>query len=111
MAVSKRPYSYSRIGQEDPQETQHRLAQFLIYKTLQKADNTRRSSSWLRIRIVRLKIKIGRRLKKMKRGFVSAVSSAKSDICKQVNCALKSWKQLLRAKRGTTVGSTIPSVL
>ncbi|XP_073129105.1 uncharacterized protein [Henckelia pumila] len=111
MAISKRrPYSYSRITHEDPEETQHRLAQFLIYKTLQKAD-TRRSYSWLGIRIVRLRIKIGTRLKKMKRGFVSTVFSAKYDLCKQVNCVLRYWKQLLRGKRGTSVGSMIPPML
>ncbi|XP_075473451.1 uncharacterized protein LOC142504479 [Primulina tabacum] len=105
MDISKRPYSYSRITHEDPEETQHRLAQFLIYKALKKADTRR---SWLGIRIVRLKIKIGTRLKKMKWGFVSTVFSAKTELCKQVNFALKSWKQLLRGKRGTTVGSMIP---
>ncbi|KZV37169.1 hypothetical protein F511_15089 [Dorcoceras hygrometricum] len=105
MAIRKSPYCYTKIGHEDPEEAQHRLAQFLIYKTLKKADTKR---SWLGVRIVRLRIKIGTMLKKMRRVLVSTVFSAKSGLCKQVYCALKSWKRLLRAKRGTAVGSIIP---
>ncbi|XP_047944409.1 uncharacterized protein LOC125191001 [Salvia hispanica] len=93
-----RAYSYSKMESEDVEEVKHRRAQFLIYKSLQKAEGRRRPS-WLRVKMFRLKIKIGKRLKK---GFSSTSTlffSAKADFYKQIAFLLKSCKHLLHAKQ------------
>ncbi|KAI3456445.1 hypothetical protein Pfo_013108 [Paulownia fortunei] len=107
MALLNRPYVYSKIENEDPEEMQHRRAQFLIYKAMQKAD-TRRRPSWLRVKMFKLKIKIGKRLKNLRKGFSSTVFSAKADFCKQITCVLKSCKHLLHGKQGPVVGTLPP---
>ncbi|KAL6544731.1 hypothetical protein OROMI_023593 [Orobanche minor] len=107
--------SYTNIDQvEGVDETQHRRAQFLIYKVLQKADT--RPPSWLRVKVCKLKIKIGKRLKKlmMKKGFSSNVSSAKAVLCRKITSVLKSCKFLLmiqeHGKHGSAVVATVPLV-
>ncbi|KZV55175.1 hypothetical protein F511_12762 [Dorcoceras hygrometricum] len=89
MALLNKKNGYSKIQSGDPDEMKHRRAQFLIYKSLQKAD-TRRRPSWLKVRIFRLKIKIG---KKLRKGFSIASFSAKTDLYRQIAGALKSWLQ------------------
>ncbi|KAI3466576.1 hypothetical protein Pfo_023239 [Paulownia fortunei] len=108
MALLNRPYAYSKIQFEDPDEIKHRRAQFLIYKVLQKAD-TRSRPSWLRVKVCKLKIKIGKRLKKLRKGFSSTVFLAKADFCKQITCVLKSCKYLLQGKQGSVI-RTVPPV-
>ncbi|PIN21151.1 hypothetical protein CDL12_06152 [Handroanthus impetiginosus] len=109
MALLNRPYAYSKIENEDPEEIKHRRAQFLIYKAMQKADS-RRKPTWLRVKMFKLKIKIGKRLKKLRKGFSSSVFSAKADFFKQISCVLKSCKHLLPAKQGPIV-ETLPSMI
>ncbi|KAK4439332.1 hypothetical protein Salat_0268100 [Sesamum alatum] len=92
-------YGYSRVENEDPDETKHRLAQFLIYKAMQRADGCRRRPSWLRVKMFKLKIKIGKRLKKLRKGISSTLCSAKADLCKQITCVLKSCKYLLHGNK------------
>ncbi|KAG6392329.1 hypothetical protein SASPL_146546 [Salvia splendens] len=87
MVVMNKPYAYAKMESEDGEEVKHRRAQFLIYKSLQKADGRKRPS-WLRVKMFKLKIKIGRRLKK---GF-SLFSS------KHLASLIKSCKHLLHAK-------------
>ncbi|KAL3850864.1 hypothetical protein ACJIZ3_012746 [Penstemon smallii] len=110
MNLLNTPYtSYSKVSKEDPEEIKHRRAQFLIYKAMQKADNIRRPS-WLRVKMFRLKIKIGKRLKKMRKRLSSTMFSAKADFCKQITCVLKSCKFLLNGKQCHVI-RTLPPVL
>lgn len=73
------PYVYSKIENEDKEEIQHRKAQFLIYKTLRKADfvvsKRKKSSNWLKVKIFKLKIKIGRKLKRLRKKILFTFSS------------------------------------
>ncbi|VVA91010.1 unnamed protein product [Arabis nemorensis] len=77
MTLFKRPCIYSKIHKDDPEEVFHRRAKFLIYKTLQEVDLiSRRSSppsSFLRMKLFRLKAKIGKSLTKLRKSVVSAV--------------------------------------
>uniref|UniRef100_A0A1J3JS32 Uncharacterized protein n=1 Tax=Noccaea caerulescens TaxID=107243 RepID=A0A1J3JS32_NOCCA len=77
MALFKGPCLYSKMDKEDPEEVFHRRAKFLIYKTLQEVDFiSRRSSppsSFLRLKLFRLKVKIGKSLTKLRRSVVNAV--------------------------------------
>lgn len=79
-----RSYSYTRLEKEDPGERQHRRAQFLIYKVLKLAE-CRRRQSLPRMVISRFKIKVGPRLKKLRRSGVCV----NEKFMKQ----LKHWKQ------------------
>ncbi|XAR53785.1 hypothetical protein NMG60_11022467 [Bertholletia excelsa] len=97
MSLVGRPYAYSKMGKEDPEEMKHRKAQFLIYKVLEQADRSRRRPPFLKVRICRLKIKIGKKLKKLRKTVV-LLSLPKSKVCfyKQVVLSqLKSWRQTL----------------
>lgn len=61
MSMKRRPYGYTKMEKEDPEETSHRRAQFLIYKVLEKADrreSRRRPCFMIRIKMCKLKIKI-----------------------------------------------------
>ncbi|CAA2954708.1 uncharacterized protein LOC111389385 [Olea europaea var. sylvestris] len=94
MGVLCGPYSYSRMENEDYEEVNHRRAQFLIYKVMQKADSARKPS-WLKVKIFKLKVKVGKRFKSLRKSISSTVSSAKSGVCKKINCQLKAWKPLI----------------
>ncbi|CAH8383951.1 unnamed protein product [Eruca vesicaria subsp. sativa] len=78
MTLFKRPCKYSKVNKEDPEEVFHQRAKFLIYKTLQEVDLvSRRSShpsSFLRMKLLRLKVEIGKSLTKLRRSVVSVVS-------------------------------------
>jgi len=84
-------YGYSKLDKEDPEEVMHRRAQFLIYKALQQADSPRRRPSFLRIRLCRLKIKIGKKLKKLGKGKLLSISAARVRVYGQVT---SHWKRL-----------------
>ncbi|XP_057962101.1 uncharacterized protein LOC131153668 [Malania oleifera] len=101
MNVLNRPYAYSKMDSEDPEERKHRRAQFLIYKALKKADVCRRRPSCLRVRICRLKIKIGRRLKRLRGSVLLSMSIAKARLQRQVSSRLKAIKRLLRSGNET----------
>ncbi|PIA50642.1 hypothetical protein AQUCO_01200093v1 [Aquilegia coerulea] len=98
MSSVKRSYGYSKMDKEDPEERNHRRAQFLIYKVMQQADSPQRRQSSLRVRICRLKIKIGKRFKRMKKTLLFSVSAARVGVYKQVMSQLMNWKRLLRSK-------------
>ncbi|XP_011037773.1 PREDICTED: uncharacterized protein LOC105134895 [Populus euphratica] len=83
-------YGYSKLGKEDPEEVMHRRAQFLIYKALQQADSPRRRPS-LRLRLCRLKIKIGKKLKKLRKGMLLSISVARVRVYEKVK---SQWKRL-----------------
>lgn len=95
---SRRSCAYSKLEIEDPEEIKHRRAQFLIYKVLQQAADVsprrRKRRSWLRIRMCGLKVRIGKRLKKLRKGIVLSVGAAKASGRKQVICHMKTWKRL-----------------
>ncbi|XP_059436984.1 uncharacterized protein LOC132170093 [Corylus avellana] len=99
--LRRRPSNgYSKIDNEDPEEKKHQLAQFLIQKVLLQADSRRRS--WvLRIRICRLKVKIGRRLKKLRKVcMLFGISAARVGAHKRVISHVKKWQRLFH--RGET---------
>lgn len=111
---------YSRVENEDPEEAKHRRAQFLIYKAMQKADHRRSSSSstsrpsWLRVKIFKLKIRIGKRFKSLRKRLLtnSVFSGTRADLWyKQVACVFKSCKGLLHAKQvaAGNIVRTLPS--
>ncbi|KAA8520057.1 hypothetical protein F0562_014269 [Nyssa sinensis] len=102
MTLFTRPYAYSKLETEDPEETRHLRAQFLIYKVLEQADSRRRQSC-LRVRICKLKIKIGKRLKKLRRTMLSTMSAAKVRIYKQAISQLKTLKRLLLGGEAMTI--------
>ncbi|KAI6704034.1 hypothetical protein NL676_013170 [Syzygium grande] len=91
MSISRGPYAYLKMEKEDPEEVNHRWARFLIYKALERVDreSQTRRPSFLRIRFCRLKMRVGKRLKKMRMGVlwtlsVSRVGAYKQKIMKQI---------------------------
>lgn len=104
---SRSSHAYSKIDNEDPEERKHRLAQFLIQKVLLQADSRRRPSL-LRIRIFRLKVKIGRRLKKLRKSMLLGISAARVGAHKRVISHVKTWRRLFH--RGETINVSLPSV-
>ncbi|GMI93315.1 hypothetical protein like AT1G11655 [Hibiscus trionum] len=99
MAILKRSYGYSKVDKEDPDEIIHRRAQFLIYKALEQADS-RRKPSFIRIRLCRLKLKIGRKLKKLRKAAVVGVSGLRIGVYRQVLNQLKTWRRLFNRGGG-----------
>ncbi|XP_052183075.1 uncharacterized protein LOC127795445 [Diospyros lotus] len=91
----RRPYLYSKMDKEDPEETRRRRAQFLIYKVLQQADSRRKQPPYVKARICVLKIKVGKRLKRLRKRMLLTVSAAKSSLYKRVVGHLKTWKSLV----------------
>lgn len=72
-------FAYSKMEVEDPEEVKHRRAQFMIYKTMQQVDSltTRRSRpSWLKVKTFKLKIRIGKKLKKLRKTILCTINSA-----------------------------------
>ncbi|XP_060195356.1 uncharacterized protein LOC132624624 [Lycium barbarum] len=93
---------------EDPEEMQHRKAQFLIYKALKKSDSvvSQRKQPWLKVRVCKLKIKIGRRLKRFRKSIFLTFSVSKGGVYKQFMSQLKSLKGLIKGR--DTMVSTLP---
>ncbi|WOG89963.1 hypothetical protein DCAR_0209204 [Daucus carota subsp. sativus] len=95
--MSRRSSAYTKLEIEDPEDVKHRRAQFLIYKVLQQAAHSsprRRRRSWLRIRMCKLRVRIGNRLKKLRKGIVLSVGAAKASGHKQVISHMRTWKRL-----------------
>ncbi|KAI3745373.1 hypothetical protein L1987_58484 [Smallanthus sonchifolius] len=93
----KSSYAYSKMEMEDPEEMKSRKAQFLIHKSLEKADGSFRKSrkpSWLKVRIFKLKIKFGKKMKKLKKSLmvVSRCGAARVGVLQQ-------WKNLFTVRR------------
>ncbi|XP_077242190.1 uncharacterized protein LOC143882610 [Tasmannia lanceolata] len=97
MSYLRRPYSYSNIEDEDPEERLHRRAQFLIARVLEQADSRRRQPS-IRVRIFRLTVKIGRRLRRLRKSIKFTVSVAKVGVWRPVMGQMKLWKWALRGR-------------
>ncbi|XP_022142336.1 uncharacterized protein LOC111012478 [Momordica charantia] len=96
----RRPNGYSKVDKEDPEEIIHRRAQFLINKVLERAESMGKPS-YLRIRIRRLKVRFGRRLKKLKKSALASISAAKIGVYKQVIGQLRNCKSLFGRKEAT----------
>lgn len=94
MALSRKPYGYSKMDKEDPKELIHRRAQFLIYKVLEQANSRRKQSCLQRIRISKLKVKIGNRLRRLRKKIMSGVSAARIGIHGHVMSQKKMWKRM-----------------
>ncbi|KAM7500958.1 hypothetical protein LguiA_025372 [Lonicera macranthoides] len=106
--LSTRACAYAKMDKEDPEELMHRRAQFLIYKLLEQADSRTRPS-WLRVRISKLKIKIGRRLKKLRKSILLNIIAAKGSFYKRLISQLKTWKRLFRIRQ--TILSLPPTLI
>ncbi|KAL5978574.1 hypothetical protein ACLOJK_029691 [Asimina triloba] len=81
---------------EDPGELKHRKAQFLVAKTLEKADSLTRRRSSLRLRLCKLKIKIGKRLRRLRKRMQVSMYFSKIGIYQHVVGTLKLWKSAIR---------------
>ncbi|CAH1423790.1 unnamed protein product [Lactuca virosa] len=97
MDLYGKQYAYSKMEMEDPEEIKSRKAQFLIYKSLEKADDSIRKSrrpSWLKVRMFRLKIKFGKKMKKLKKSIlvVSRFGAARVGILQQ-------WKRMFTVRQ------------
>ncbi|KAI3795706.1 hypothetical protein L1987_38363 [Smallanthus sonchifolius] len=93
----KSSYAYSKMEMEDPEEMKSRKARFLIYKSLEKVDDSIRKSrkpSWLKVRIFKLKIKFGKKMKKLKKSLmvVSRRGAARVGVVQQ-------WKNLFTVRK------------
>ncbi|CAO2842555.1 unnamed protein product [Amaranthus hypochondriacus] len=104
-------YGYTMMEKEDPEERNHREAQFLIYKTLKQADQliirrSSRSSCWLRLRISKLKLKIGKKLLRLKKTMLSSMAKTKMGVYKQVLGHLKTLKRLFQGGGSQGGGAT-----
>ncbi|KAG4199807.1 hypothetical protein ERO13_A05G169600v2 [Gossypium hirsutum] len=110
MVILRRSNGYSKVDKEDPEEIIHRRAQFLIHKVLERAD-CRRKPSFLRIRLCRLKVKIGRRLKKLRKSALVSISAARTGVYKQVIDQLKTWRRLFNPASHHGTIATLPRPL
>ncbi|KAK4755069.1 hypothetical protein SAY87_008826 [Trapa incisa] len=87
--------AYSKIDKEDPEEAMHRRARFLIHKVMEEADRmvgsrriTSSSSSrpcfLMGMRLSKVKLRIGNRLRGMKRRMLSTISAARGGTLRQL---------------------------
>ncbi|KAI6704508.1 hypothetical protein NL676_007470 [Syzygium grande] len=102
MALLKKPYAYARMDFEDPEEKKHRKAQFLIYKVLERAD-ARRRPSLLRVKLCRLKVKIGQRLKKSRKRMALMISKVRLAVYKQLMSQLRSLEALVWPRKDQVI--------
>ncbi|KAI3988297.1 hypothetical protein MKX01_012086 [Papaver californicum] len=109
MKNTNRSFGYVQMEKEDPEDMKHRKAQFMIYKTMQKAASSSSSSNPIRIRICRLKIKIGNKLKRLRKSLLYSISSSvNTRVCayKQFINQLKNLKRLVRTKQNLPTATT-----
>ncbi|XP_068669546.1 uncharacterized protein [Aristolochia californica] len=97
MGCLVRPCSYTKLDREDPEELAHRRAQWLIARVLEEADARRRKAS-MRVKICRLKIRMGRRLKRLRRSIQLSFFASRLSLSRQVVGQLKVWKWVVRGK-------------
>nr|AFK36763.1 unknown [Lotus japonicus] len=102
MALSRKQFSYAKMDKEDPIELIHRRAQFLIHKLLEKAD-FRRKPSCLRIRIFKLKVKIGNRLRRLRKRIFFGVFVARVGIQGHVVSQMKTVKGMFGRGRQSII--------
>lgn len=102
-----RSYSYSRVSKEDPDEMKHRRAQFLINREMQRADSIRQRKVNPRLVISKLKIKVGFRIKRLRKAvnYTISVVRSKSCIYRKLLVQLKLWK------KGITGGKDADNVM
>ncbi|KAI3498904.1 hypothetical protein L1887_34690 [Cichorium endivia] len=97
MNLYGKQYAYSKMEMEDPEELKSRKAQFLIYKSLEKADDSIRKSrrpSWLKVRMFRLKIKFGKKMKKLKKSLLVVTRNGAARVG-----ILQQWKRLFTVRQ------------
>ncbi|KAJ0460853.1 hypothetical protein HanLR1_Chr00c1042g0788511 [Helianthus annuus] len=105
----KSSYAYSKMEMEDPEEIKSRKARFLIYKSLEKADESIRKSrkpSWLKVRIFKLKIKFGKNMKKLKKSLLvaSRCGAARVGVFQQ-------WKNMFTIRKAMLkIPTVLPSI-
>ncbi|KAL9255084.1 hypothetical protein AKJ16_DCAP00418 [Drosera capensis] len=103
MAVMCRSYGYTKVENEDPEEKKHRQTLFLIYKTLEEADkmmvSRRKKPSWLRLRMRKLKVKVGKRLKRIRKTIMLRVSKARA--YRSIMCHFKIWRRVFHGGAST----------
>ncbi|PON38415.1 hypothetical protein PanWU01x14_312950 [Parasponia andersonii] len=111
--VLKKPhYAYTKVEKEDPEEKIHRRAQFLIYKVMEQAESRSKRPSYLRIRIRRLKVKIGKRLTKLRRSMSLTVNAARVvSVLRQVSIQLKTCQRLFGGGAERTLVNNLPTPL
>lgn len=109
MNLLRRPYSYSKVESEDPEERAHRQARFLIYKVLKQVDlqSPRRRPFSLRVRICKVKVKVGKRLKTLRKNMLLNISAAKVNFYRKMMAQLKTLKGLLSG--GETAMVSLPA--
>ncbi|KAE9594674.1 hypothetical protein Lal_00037403 [Lupinus albus] len=100
MALSRRSYSYSKMDKEDPEDVMRRRTQFLIYKVLEQA-NSPKKQSCLRIRISKLKVKIGNKLRRLRKKINASVCAVRVCFHGHATTQLKIWKRLFGKGRQT----------
>ncbi|KAL3522016.1 hypothetical protein ACH5RR_014850 [Cinchona calisaya] len=101
MSLLNRPFAYTKLEMEEPEEIKHRRARFLIYKSLQQADISPRKSrpSWLKVKTNKLKIRTRKRLKRLRKTILSTISAAEIGLHKQFISQLKALKRLFRTSQ------------
>ncbi|KAL1196369.1 hypothetical protein V5N11_024037 [Cardamine amara subsp. amara] len=109
LMMKNNPHEYTKMEKEDPQELIHRRAQFLIQKVLERADiktrhqhQRRRSSGPLiMIRVVGIRMRIGKKLRKLRK--------SNSCVCKNlISRFLKSFKRFLCSSSSSRTISDLP---
>uniref|UniRef100_A0A7N0TN95 Uncharacterized protein n=1 Tax=Kalanchoe fedtschenkoi TaxID=63787 RepID=A0A7N0TN95_KALFE len=117
-AIFKNHHAYSKMDVEDPEDRTHRRAQFLIYKTLQEADDAHRirshankkrsGGSYFGIRFGNLRVKVGQRVKKLRNSLCFNVSLARIGVYRRVVAQLKTWRKLMagRERFGSAAAAT-----
>lgn len=93
MGVLRAHFSYAKLNKEDPEEMQHLKASFLIHKMLEEAEAQQRRSNSARLRVFRVKRKIGVRLRRLR----VAISKARLCVCYQTLKQLRHLKLVLLA--------------
>ncbi|GAB2212678.1 hypothetical protein Droror1_Dr00020659 [Drosera rotundifolia] len=108
--VTCRANGYAKLEKEDPEDRKHRKAQFLINKILEQANEItvvkkRSSPSQIRLRIRKLKVKVGKRIKRMRKTAVSRMS--KVLVFRSLVCTL--LRQIIHGSSATATASGIVS--
>ncbi|CAF2042521.1 hypothetical protein BRARA_I02206 [Brassica rapa] len=76
LMAKNNPYEYTKMEKEDPQDLSHTRAQFLIQKVLERADQKTRqqqqrrkrsSGPLIMIRVVGLRMRVGKKLRKLRK--------------------------------------------
>ncbi|KAF3776592.1 hypothetical protein EJ110_NYTH47883 [Nymphaea thermarum] len=95
--VMKGSYHYARVQAyyESEEEKRHRKAQFLIYKMMEKADSVSKRPPPLKVRVCRLRVKIGRKIRRLRNKMQFAAYCIKVGICGQLVGQLKMVKRVL----------------